>query len=153
MKTNVMRILEENNIDYEPFFYDASIDPKDIAKSIGLEDKFIFKTIVCVSNEKKYYVFVLNINDELNLKKCAKLVKEKNLELIKMTDLPKITGGYVRGGTSPIGMKKLYETIIDLKVIELDRITISGGLKGVQVRLNPFDLQKLINAQIDDITL
>ena len=146
-----MRILDENKIAYEPFYYSVNEDGLSNLRN-EIDNDLIFKTIVCVSNEKKYYVFVLNINDEIDLKKSAKLAKAKSLELINLNDLPKITGGYIRGGTSPIGMKKLYETFIDLKVIELEKIYISAGKRGIQVSLNPFDLVKLVDAKIEDIT-
>ncbi len=150
-KTNVMRILEDNNIAYEAFYYETNDEGLSKLRE-EIDNKLIFKTIVCISHDKKYFVFVLNINDEIDLKKAARLAQTKSLELINLNDLPKVTGGYIRGGTSPIGMKKLYPTFMDLKVIELEKIYISAGKRGVQVLLNPFDLEKLVYAKIDDIT-
>lgn len=153
-KTNVMRILDQKKISYEPFYYEVDeehLDGKHVADSLNEDYSFVFKTLVCISNTKKYYVFVVNIIDELDLKACAKAVGEKNVEMISVKDIEKVTGGYVRGGTSPIGMKKLYKTVIDNKAKEKEYIFVSGGKRGTQVKLNPLDLAKLINASFEDL--
>jgi Cys-tRNA(Pro)/Cys-tRNA(Cys) deacylase len=149
-KTNVMRILDQKKIEYTPFYYEVDLNNLDgghVADSLGEDHKYVYKTLVCVSPKKQYYVFVINIDHELDLKLCAKEVDEKSVELIQVKDIEKVTGGYQRGGTSPIGMKKLFKTVIDNSASELDFIYVSGGKRGTQVRLNPNDLAKLINAK------
>jgi len=153
-KTNVMRICDQKKIAYEPFYYEVdlnNLDGQHVADSLNQDHKYVFKTLVCVSSTKKYYVFVVNIDDELDLKKCAHSVGEKSCEMIHVKDIEKITGGYQRGGTSPIGMKKLFPTVIDDLAKDLEYIYVSGGKRGTQVKLSPLDLAKLINAKFDSI--
>lgn len=154
-KTNVMRILDQKKIEYTSYYYPVdlnNLDGRHVADSIGENYDDVYKTLVCVSNVKKYYVFVINICDELDLKKCAKAFNEKSMEMIHVADIEKVTGGYLRGGTSPIGMKKLYPTIISSKAQDKDYIIISGGKRGTQVKLKPTDLSKLINASFESVT-
>lgn len=153
-KTNVMRILDQKKINYTPYYYEVDLNNLDgihVADSINEAHEDVYKTLVCVSNTKKYYVFVINIEDELDLKKCAKVAKEKSIEMIQVKEISKVTGGYERGGTSPIGMKKLFTTFIDTKALNKDFIIISGGKRGTQVKLNPNDLIKLINAKFEEV--
>ena len=153
-KTNVMRILDQKKINYTPYYYEVDLNNLDgihVADSINEAYEDVYKTLVCVSNSKKYYVFVINIEDELDLKKCAKVAKEKSIEMIQVKEISKVTGGYERGGTSPIGMKKLFTTFIDTKALNKDFIIISGGKRGTQVKLNPNDLIKLINAKFEEV--
>jgi Cys-tRNA(Pro)/Cys-tRNA(Cys) deacylase len=153
-KTNVMRILDQKKINYTSYYYEVDLNNLDgihVADSIHEAHEDVYKTLVCVSNTKKYYVYVINIEDELDLKKCAKVVSEKSIEMIQVKEISKVTGGYERGGTSPIGMKKLFTTIIDSKALKRDYIIISGGKRGTQVKLNPNDLIKLINAKFEDV--
>lgn len=153
-KTNVMRILDSKKINYTPYYYEVDLNNLDgihVAESIGENKDDVYKTLVCIGSSKNYYVLVINILDELDLKKCAKAFVEKSMELIHVADIMKVTGGYLRGGTSPIGMKKLYKTIVDLKAKDKDYIIISGGKRGTQVKLNPNDLVKLINARFESV--
>ena len=149
-KTNVMRILDQKKIEYSPFYYEVDLENLDgahVANSLNEDHKYVYKTLVCVSSKKIYYVYVINIDDELDLKLCAKEVGEKSVEMIHVKDIEKVTGGYQRGGTSPIGMKKLFKTVIDSSAKSLEYIYISGGKRGTQVKLNPNDLAHLVNAK------
>lgn len=153
-KTNVMRILDQHKISYKPFYYVVDLENLDaihVANSLNEDISLVFKTLVCVSPKKKYYVFVINGADSIDLKKAAALVLEKSLELIHVKDLEAVTGGYLRGGTSPIGMKKRYLTIIDNKALLHKEIYISAGKRGTQVLINPMDLKNLIGADFGDI--
>lgn len=154
-KTNVMRILDQKKIEYTSYYYPVdlnNLDGKHVADSIGQNYDDVYKTLVCQASSKNYYVFVINILDELDLKKCAKSFNEKSMDMIHVADISKVTGGYLRGGTSPIGMKKLYPTIISSKAINRDFIIISGGKRGTQVKLKPSDLATLINAKFESVT-
>ncbi len=151
-KTNVMRILDQKKINYEYKTYEVDLNNLDgihVAQSIGEDPKYVYKTLVCVSNTKHYYVLVINVEDEVDLKLASKAVGEKSLELIKVSEIESVTGGYVRGGTSPIGMKKLYKTLIESSAKDLDKIIVSAGKRGYQVILNPIDLQKVCNAKFE----
>jgi Cys-tRNA(Pro)/Cys-tRNA(Cys) deacylase len=153
-KTNVMRILDQKKINYEALYYEVdenNLDGIHVASSLGEDPTYVYKTLVCESPSKHYYVFVINVCLELDLKKCAKAVGEKSVEMIHVKDIETITGGYVRGGTSPIGMKKLYKTIIDNLANDLPYIYVSGGKRGTQVKISPKDLSKLVNARFIEI--
>lgn len=153
-KTNVMRILDKENIDYKIHTYevkDNSIDGISVANKIGIPVEKVFKTLVTKGHSGSFYVFVIPVAKELNLKAAARSVEEKSVEMIKVNDMLKITG-YIRGGCSPIGMKKSYTTVIDESSTNLDRIIVSGGKIGFQVDINPKDLIKLISAKTSSIT-
>lgn len=153
-KTNVMRILDKENIDYNIHIYevkDNSIDGISVANKIGIPVEKVFKTLVTKGHSGSFYVFVIPVAKELNLKAAARSVEEKSVEMIKVNDMLKITG-YIRGGCSPIGMKKSYTTVIDESSTNLDRIIVSGGKIGFQVDINPKDLIKLISAKTSSIT-
>ncbi len=155
IKTNAMRILESAGIAYTPHTYesdDGLIDGVSVAKKLGIEVEQVFKTLVTVAKSGSYYVFDIPVNAELNLKKAAAAVGEKSVEMIAVKDINKVTG-YIRGGCSPIGMKKEYKTVIDETAILFDTICISAGKIGYQVELNPEDLAKLVNAEFVDITM
>lgn len=155
IKTNAMRILESVGISYTPHTYesdDGLIDGVSVAKKLGIEVEQVFKTLVTVAKSGSYYVFDIPVNAELNLKKAAAAVGEKSVEMIAVKDINKVTG-YIRGGCSPIGMKKEYKTVIDETAILFDTICISAGKIGYQVELNPEDLAKLVNAEFVDITM
>ncbi|MBR0277050.1 MAG: Cys-tRNA(Pro) deacylase, partial [Clostridia bacterium] len=142
-KTNVMRILDKAKIKYIPHFYnndDGHIDGVSVADKIGKPYKSVFKTIVTKSG-RDFFVFVVPVNLELNLKKCAKAVGQKSVEMIHVSEINKATG-YIRGGCSPIGMKKQYTTVVDQSALECDTITFSGGKIGTQVEMSPHDLEK-----------
>ncbi|MGB4984754.1 MAG: aminoacyl-tRNA deacylase [Erysipelotrichaceae bacterium] len=142
-KTNALRILDTLKIGYQTYSYDGSefIDGKHVATAINKDYNQVFKTLVGVNNHN-YYVFVIGVDKELDFKKCARVPKEKAIELVPINDLLKISG-YVRGGCSFIGMKKNFQTYIDEEVILLDKIVFSAGRVGLQVEINVEDLNKL----------
>ena len=153
VKTNAMRILDTKGIQYQVVEYDVAdgaIDGVSVAKKVGRDPDTVFKTLVTVSPTKKYYVFVVPVNKELDLKACAHQVGEKSVEMIPVKDINKITG-YIRGGCSPIGMKKQYETVVDESCEALETITFSAGKIGYQVEIAPLKLIDLIGAKIAKI--
>lgn len=153
MKTNAIRILESKNILFETAEYkfnEDEIDVVSVARKIGANPEIVFKTLVAHNEEKNVFVFVIPGCYELNLKKAAKASSSKKIELIKVKDLQSITG-YIRGGCSPIGMKKLFPTFIDESAQLFDFIYISAGIRGMQIKISPFDLIKIINAQFADL--
>ena len=152
LKTNVMRILETNKIDYTLHTYESNgdYDGCSVAEKIGKDPKKVFKTLVTVAPSKKYYVFVVPVSNELDLKACATAVGEKSVEMIAVKDINKVTG-YIRGGCSPIGMKKQYATVIDESCRMCERIVFSAGKIGYQVELAPGELVSLIDAKIGKI--
>ena len=152
-KTNAMRILDKNKIKYDVIEYDISdgkIDGVSVAEKTNQDLKEVYKTLVTQGNTKMIYVFVIAVNEELNLKKAAKVCGEKKVDMIHVNDILKLTG-YIRGGCSPIGMKKLYKTFIHKDAEVLERICVSGGKKGLQVKLSPQDLKESINAVFEDL--
>ncbi|MBO8428089.1 MAG: Cys-tRNA(Pro) deacylase [Firmicutes bacterium] len=153
-KTLVMKILDSKKIKYLEHTYnkDDGIDAISVAKSLNEDVNCVFKTLVTVGKSKKHYVFVIPASGELDLKKAALAAKEKNIEMIHQKELLPLTG-YVHGGCSPIGMKKLFQTFIDSSAKELNTIIISGGKIGYQVELNPSDLINLINGTYFDLTI
>jgi Cys-tRNA(Pro)/Cys-tRNA(Cys) deacylase len=130
-KTNVMRILDKNKIPYEAFSYevDEFVDGIHCADAIGAPHEQSFKTLVAQGKSKDYFVFVIPIEKELYLKSAAKAVGEKSIEMIHVKDIQKVTG-YIRGGCSPLGMKKQYRTVIECSAQGFDQIYISGGKIG-----------------------
>lgn len=152
-KTNAMRILDKNKINYEVITYDVSDDKIDgisVAEKTGQDVKEVYKTLVTQGTSREFYVFVIPVDKELNLKKAAKAAGEKNLQMIPVKDITKYTG-YIRGGCSPVGMKKLYKTFIQEEATKLENICVSGGKKGLQVKLKPIDLIKIINGSFTDV--
>ena len=152
-KTNAMRILDKNKIDYEVITYDISddkIDGVSVAEKTGQDVKEVYKTLVTQGLSKEFYVFVIPVAEELDLKKAAKAAGEKKVEMIHVKDITKYTG-YIRGGCSPVGMKKLYKTFIHEDAKALEKICVSGGKKGLQIKLEPKDLIESINGQFADI--
>ena len=155
VKTNAMRLLDAAGISYTSHTYDASdgsIDGVSVAHKLGEEPERVFKTLVTVGASRNYYVFVLPVENELDLKKAARTVKGKSIEMIPVKDINKVTG-YIRGGCSPIGMKKQYPTVVDETAILFDTIIFSGGKIGFQIEMAPDDLFALIGAQACDITV
>lgn len=152
IKTNAMRILDRNKIAYDVNTYECEEfhDGISIADMLGQPYESSFKTLVTVGKSKNYYVFVLPIAEELDLKKAAKLVGEKSVEMIHVKDIFTITG-YVRGGCTPLGMKKQYQTVVHKSAKEFDKIIISGGRIGSQIVLAPDDLVKVIRGTYGDI--
>lgn len=152
IKTNAMRILDKNKIDYTVNTYecDEFIDGVHIADKLGQSYDESFKTIVTVGKSKEYYVFCIPVDKEIDLKEAAKSVGEKAVETLHVKDLNGITG-YIRGGCTPIGMKKLFKTVIDESCLKHDKIIISGGKIGIQLILSPADLIKVVKADTADI--
>ena len=151
-KTNVMRILETNKIEYNLYTYDSGgdFDGCSVAAKIGKDANCVFKTLVTVAPSKKNYVFVIPVNCELNLKACAAAVGEKSVEMIAVKDINKVTG-YIRGGCSPIGMKKDYVTVINDSCKNCEKIVFSAGKIGYQVEIAPDALINLIGAKVENI--
>lgn len=152
-KTNVMRLLDQKKIKYNSYEYpheDGVVDGVGVANALGEDPKRVFKTLVTVSKSKKNYVFVVPVECELDLKKCAKAVGEKSVEMIAVKELLPLTG-YVRGGCSPIGMKKSFITVVHKTALDFDTIIFSGGKIGTQVEINPNDLSKFIRVSFEDI--
>lgn len=151
-KTNVMRILDQKKIEYTMHDYSESgaIAGDDVAKTLGEKPEEVFKTLVTVGKTKQYYVFLVPVCKELNLKKAAKAVGEKNIEMIKSKELLPLTG-YVHGGCSPIGMKKAFPTTIDVSATTLEKIYFSAGKIGFQVEIKVSDLDKIGNFKFEDV--
>lgn len=154
VKTNAMRILDRNKLDYTEHTYkcDGFVDGVTISEKLGQPLEKVFKTLVTVGKSKRYFVFVVPVAEELNLKKAAASVGEKSVEMIHVKDITAITG-YVRGGCSPIGMKKQFKTVIDITAKPQNTIIFSGGRLGAQIEMNPLDLASLTGAEFDDIRL
>lgn len=152
-KTNVMRILDQKRVAYKSYCYvdTNAISGMDVASVLNENPSQVFKTLVTVGNSKNHYVFLVPVNKELNLKKAATSVGEKNVEMVKAKDLLALTG-YIHGGCSPIGMKKQYKTVIDISANNYDNIIFSGGKIGYQVELNKEDLKKVISFTLASIT-
>ena len=140
-KTNCMRLLENKKIPYTPHLYEAdpSLSGEDIARLLGENPDQVFKTLVTVGKPRQYYVFVIPVSAELNLKKAAAAAGEKSVSMIPQRDLLPLTG-YVHGGCSPIGMKKRFPSFIHRSAENLDRIFVSAGRVGCQAELAPADL-------------
>ncbi|MFX3617733.1 MAG: Cys-tRNA(Pro) deacylase [Sporolactobacillus sp.] len=153
IKTNAMRILDTEKINYQVQTYeirDGLIDGLSVAKKCGQDPAYVYKTLVTQGHSGEFYVFVVPVAEELDLKKAAASVAEKRVEMIHVKDIQKHTG-YVRGGCSPIGMKKAYPTVIDASAAHLDHIAVSGGKKGVQIILSVIDLAQASAAKLIDI--
>ena len=151
-KTNVMRILDQKKIEYAVHDYTASgmVAGEDVASVLGEKPEEVFKTLVTVGKSKQNYVFLVPVCKELNLKKAASAVGEKNIEMIKSKDLLGLTG-YIHGGCSPIGMKKFFTTVIDSSAENMDKIFFSAGKIGYQVEVAVKDIEKVIKYKFFDI--
>jgi Cys-tRNA(Pro)/Cys-tRNA(Cys) deacylase len=152
-KTNAMRILDAQKISYDILTYenkDGKIDGVSVAAKIGKDPKQVYKTLVAQGASKNIYVFVIPVTGELDLKKAAKAAKEKKVEMLPVKDIQKWTG-YIRGGCSPIGMKKHYKTFIDESSQQLDAMVVSAGKIGMQIVLEPGKLQEITQAEITDL--
>ncbi|MCO7125471.1 Cys-tRNA(Pro) deacylase [Sporolactobacillus shoreicorticis] len=148
-----MRLLDSERVTYDVQTYDVSdglIDGMSVAKKVGQDPRQVFKTLVTQGHSGEYYVFIVPVAEELNLKKAAAKVSEKKVEMIHVKDIQKHTG-YMRGGCSPIGMKKEYKTVIDASAQFINPIIVSGGKKGVQILLAVDDLVKVTHAELADI--
>lgn len=153
-KTNAIRILESNRISYQTYEYEAPagfLDGVTVAKAIGLPEETVFKTLVTVGLSKGIHVFVIPVASELDLKKGAKAVKEKSIEMLPAKDITPVTG-YIKGGCSPVGMKKAYPTVLDESCLTLDRMVVSAGKVGLQMELAPADLIALTRGGTASLT-
>ena len=152
VKTNAMRILESNNILYKELVLDIdeALDGVTCANMLGLDIDSTFKTLVTVGKSGNYYVFVVPVAKKLSLKKAALSVNEKNVEMIPMKELLPLTG-YIRGGCSPIGMKKAFPTYFHQSALNFDEIFVSAGVRGLQLKISPQDLIKYVRATITDL--
>lgn len=152
-KTNAVRILDSNKISYELINYesDGFMDGVAIANKLNQSVDETFKTLVTRGKSGSFFVFVIPVHKELDLKAAAKAVSEKAVEMIPVADINKVTG-YIRGGCSPIGMKKQFATVIDASAQNFERIMFSGGRLGTQIKMSPLDLVSLINAKFENIT-
>ena len=145
-KTNVMRILDQKKVPYTPHHYahpDGAVDGASVAALIDRDPAAVCKTLVTQGASKKYYVFVIPVLKELDLKAAAKAIGEKSIEMIRQAQLLPLTG-YVHGGCSPVGMKKQFPTVFDQSVAGLDTITVSAGKIGAQVEVAPAALAGLV---------
>ncbi|MDM0693843.1 Cys-tRNA(Pro) deacylase [Clostridium perfringens] len=149
LKTNAMRILDSKKVSYEMLSYeseDGKIDGISVAHKIGVDEKNVFKTLVAQGTSKELYVFVIPVAEELDLKNAAKIAGEKKVEMIAVKDILKYTS-YIRGGCSPIGMKKNYKTFIHESAEDLDFIIFSAGKIGHQIKMNPKDLVNVVEGE------
>lgn len=153
-KTNAMRILDRNKIPYQIISYscDEFIDGLHTLEKTGIEAERAFKTLVLQGKSKNYYVFVIPVAEELDLKAAARAVGEKSIEMIPVKDITKITG-YVRGGCSPLGMKKVFPTVIQESAGSFATICVSGGRIGSSVIVNAQELAEVIGAEFADVTV
>lgn len=151
-KTNVMRILEQKKIKYNSYSYASTkaISGMEVATALNQDPNCVFKTLVTVGTSRNNYVFLVPVNKELNLKKAAKSVNEKKVEMIKSKELLPLTG-YIHGGCSPIGMKKQFKTVINTTAQNFEKIIFSAGKIGYQVEMSLENLQKVINFTLADI--
>lgn len=153
-KTNVMRLLEQKKVPYTPHQYPhqegMAVDGATVAAALGRDPASVFKTLVTRGATKANYVFVVPVLAELDLKKAARAVGEKSIEMILVKELTPLTG-YVRGGCSPIGMKKRFKTVLDQSAADQAAILVSAGKIGCQVELAPGDLAGLVGAGFADI--
>ncbi len=151
-KTNVMRILDQKKIEYKEHTYlnTGAIGGQEVAEALGEDANRVFKTLVTVSKTGNHYVFLVPVNKELNLKKAAKAVNEKKIEMIKSKELLPLTG-YIHGGCSPIGMKKFFKTTIHSTAENYDTIMFSAGKIGYQVETSLNSLKKVIRFDLEDI--
>jgi len=152
-KTNAIRILESHKIKFDTVSYEVDEDDlsgETVAVKAGANPETVFKTLVCVGDKTGHIVFCIPVTQELNLKKAAAASNNKKVEMIKLKDLLPLTG-YIRGGCSPIGMKKLFSTYIDETAQLFENIFVSAGARGTQIKLNPDDLIKIVNGSYADL--
>ncbi len=153
-KTNVMRLLDQKKLPYQSHCYVDTdvVSGVEVAAVLGENPKQVFKTLVTVGQSKRYYVFMIPVAEELDLKKAAKTVGEKSIEMIPSKELLPLTG-YVHGGCSPIGMKKPFRTTVDSTAAAFDTILFSGGKIGYQVEMTLSDLEKAVPLKYADLTV
>ena len=151
-KTNVMRMLDKAKVTYNHYSYidSGAISGADVAHVLNQDPNRVFKTLVTVAKSGNHYVFLVPVEQELDLKKAAISVNEKSIEMLKSKELLPLTG-YIHGGCSPIGMKKFFRTVIDESAKNFDMIIFSGGKIGYQVEVSLEDLKKVIKFELHDI--
>lgn len=152
LKTNAMRMLDRLKIPYEYMAYECEefISGVSTADQTGLPHELVYKTLVTTGKSKEHYVFLIPIEAELDLKKAARAVGEKSVEMLPVKEITKVTG-YVRGGCTAIGMKKNFPAILDESAKAFEQIYVSGGKIGMQLKLKPEDLKRAANAEYADI--
>ncbi|HAL10005.1 MAG TPA: Cys-tRNA(Pro) deacylase [Staphylococcus sp.] len=153
VKTNAMRILDQYNIFYHTHEYSIGkdyIDGHQVAQFIQKPENQVYKTLVLMNGKNEYFVFVIPVVEHLDMKKASKAVGQKKLELLPLDQLTKVTG-YVRGGCSPVGMKKTFRTIIDTTAQSLSSFIVSAGKRGYQIEVNPQELVKVIDVDFEDV--
>ena len=154
VKTNAVRLVEQQKITHELLYYETedgqAVDGETVAKKIGYPLQNVYKTLIATAGSNKFFVFVVPVSQELNLKAAAKVAGEKKIEMIAVKDLLALTG-YVRGGCSPVGMKKLFPTYIDASAEGLDYMIVSAGKIGMQLKLAPTDLVQLSKAKFAEV--
>ena len=152
-KTNAMRMLDKEKIEYQIYEYDSNLTNGElVAESLGENKAQVFKTLVTQANTKEYFVFVVPVSETLDLKKAAKAAGDKNIQLVPVKDLLGLTG-YIRGGCSPVGMKKKYPTHFEESCILFDEIAVSAGERGHQMILSPALLSEYLEASINDLII
>lgn len=151
-KTNVMRILEQKKVPYKSYSYadTDAVNGEEVAAVLGQNPDQVFKTLVTVGKSRTNYVFVIPVNCELDLKKAAKAVGEKSIQMIKQKELLPLTG-YIHGGCSPVGMKKLLKTTIHESAKQFSEIIFSAGKIGYQVQVSPEELKKVLRFEMADV--
>lgn len=152
-KTNAVRILESQKIPHKTFTYEVDendLSGTSVAHKINVNEELVFKTLVTRNDKNEIHIFCIPVNQELNLKKAAVASRSKKIEMIKFNELLPLTG-YIRGGCSPIGMKKNYPVIIEETAQLCEKIVISAGIRGMQIQLSPYDLAGVINASFEDV--
>lgn len=152
-KTNVMRVIEQKGLSYKSYYYGYdAVSGEEVARVLGKSSDMIFKTLVCIAKSGRHYVFLVPSSKELDLKKAAREVSEKMVQMIKSKELLPLTG-YIHGGCSPIGMKKFFTTTVDCSAKNHDTIFFSAGKVGYQVEMALGDLHKIIEFQLKDIII
>jgi Cys-tRNA(Pro)/Cys-tRNA(Cys) deacylase len=153
-KTNAIRIIESHKILFNTVSYEVDendLSGETVAKKINADPDSVFKTLVCIGDKSGHIVFCIPVTQELNLKKAAIASGNKKVEMIKLKDLLPLTG-YIRGGCSPVGMKKLFPTYIDETAQLFQEIYVSAGVRGTQIKMNPEDLKNIVIGIFTDLT-
>lgn len=153
VKTNAMRILDKENVSYilREFPLNGLEAAVDVPEYLGISRNKLFKTLVTTDTMGGYYVFCLPSSLELDLKKAASVVGTKRIEMLKQKDLQKLTG-YIHGGCSPVGMKKLFPTVVDTSALEWETIVVSGGKVGILMEIDPHILETIVDAKFEAVT-
>lgn len=154
-KTNAVRLLDQQKINYNLIEYtieDNQVDGVTVANKVGHPVTHVFKTLIATAGAGKFFVFVIPVSEELNLKACAKVAGEKKIEMLHVKELLPTTG-YIRGGCSPVGMKKLFPTFIDETAADIEYIVVSAGKIGMQIQLDPNDLIRVTRGNFAKLTV